>query len=328
MRSASIFAVRIIAVAAAALLLAPFAASAQGWPSRPVTMIVPFPAGGTADLLTRGLAQAMSDELGQQFVVDDRPGAGGTTGAAAVARATPDGYSLLFASGSLAALNKFMFNNLPYDPTRDLVPIALVVKIPTAIAAGLDAPIGSFQAMLDFAKANPGKLSIGHAGVGSMAHITIELLQQKAGIVLTGVPYKGGPPMATDLLGGHIPLASDLLSNFVQLATDKKVRLLAVASARRMSILPDLPTVQELIHTPFEATTWFTVMAPARTPAAIVQTVNAVANRYLQSAAGKDLIARQSAEAGGGTPEDATAFVKLELEKWEPVIRAANISLN
>jgi tripartite-type tricarboxylate transporter receptor subunit TctC len=191
MRSAIIFAVRIIALAAAALLLAPFAASAQGWPSRPVTMIVPFPAGGTADLLTRGLAQALSDELGQQFVVDNRPGAGGTTGAAAVARATPDGYSLLFASGSLAALNKFMFNNLPYDPTRDLVPVALVIKIPTAIAAGLDTPIGSFQAMVDYAKANPGKLSIGHAGVGSMAHITLELLQQKAGIVLTGVPSQG-----------------------------------------------------------------------------------------------------------------------------------------
>ena len=260
--------------------------------------------------------------------MDNRTGAGGTIGAAAVARAAPDGYSLLFASGSLAALNKFMFKDLPYDPTRDLVPVALVIKIPTVIVAGLDAPIDSFQAMIDYAKAKPGKLSIGHAGVGSMAHITLELLQQEAGIVLTGVPYKGGPPMATDLLGGHLPLASDLLSNFVQLAADKKVRLLAVASARRMSNLPDVPTVQEVIHAPFEATAWFTVMAPAGTPADIVQTVNAITNRYLQSAAGKDLVARQSAEVGGGTPEDAAAFVKLELEKWQPVIKAANISLN
>jgi tripartite-type tricarboxylate transporter receptor subunit TctC len=291
-------------------------------------MIVPFPAGGTADLLARGVAQALSDEIGQQFVVENRAGAGGNTGAAAVARAAPDGYSLLFASGSLAALNKFMFKSLPYDPQRDLVPVALVIKIPTTIVAGLDTPIGNLQAMIDYAKANPGKLSIGHAGVGSMAHITLELLQQKAGIVLTGVPYKGGPPMVTDLLGGHIPLSSDLLSNFVQLAADKKVRLLAVASARRMSNLPDVPAVQELLHAPFEATAWFIVMAPAGTPADIVQKVNAVTNRYLQSAAGKDLIARQSAEAGGGTPEEAAAFVKLELEKWEPVIKAANISLN
>jgi tripartite-type tricarboxylate transporter receptor subunit TctC len=319
---------RIIACAAVALVLSPCVVVAQAWPSRPVTMIVPFPAGGTADLLARGVAQALSDELGQQFVVENRPGAGGNTGAAAVARAAPDGYSLLFASGSLAALNKFMFKSLPYDPTRDLVPVALVIKIPTTIVAGLDAPIGSFQAMVDYAKANPGKLSIGHAGVGSMAHITLELLQRKAGIALTAVPYKGGPPMVTDLLGGHIPLSSDLLSNFVQLAADKKVRLLAVASARRMSNLPDVPSVQELLHTPFEATAWFTVMAPAGTPADIVGKVNAVTNRYLQSPAGKDLIARQSAEPGGGTSAEAAAFVKLELEKWEPVIKAANISLN
>ena len=320
--------IRLIAAAAVALALSPCAGFAQAWPSRPVTMVVPFPAGGTADLLARGIAQALSDDLGQQFVVENRAGAGGNTGAAAVARAAPDGYTLLFASGSLAALNKFLFKSLPYDPTRDLVPVALVIKIPTTIVAGLDAPIGSFQAMVDYAKANPGKLSIGHAGVGSMAHITLELLQQRAGIVLTAVPYKGGPPMVTDLLGGHIPLSSDLLSNFVQLAMDKKVRLLAVASGRRMGNLPDVPTVQELLRAPFEATAWFTVMAPAGTPADIVGKVNAVTNRYLQSTAGKDLIARQSAEAGGGTPEEVAAFVRLELEKWEPVIKAANISLN
>jgi len=320
--------IRLIAAAAVALALSPCAGFAQAWPSRPVTMVVPFPAGGTADLLARGIAQALSDDLGQQFVVENRAGAGGNTGAAAVARAAPDGYTLLFASGSLAALNKFLFKSLPYDPTRDLVPVALVIKIPTTIVAGLDAPIGSFQAMVDYAKANPGKLSIGHAGVGSMAHITLELLQQRAGIVLTAVPYKGGPPMVTDLLGGHIPLSSDLLSNFVQLAMDKKVRLLAVASGRRMGNLPDVPTVQELLRAPFEATAWFTVMAPAGTPADIVGKVNVVSNRYLQSAAGKDLIVRQSAEAGGGTPEEVATFVRLELEKWEPVIKAANISLN
>jgi tripartite-type tricarboxylate transporter receptor subunit TctC len=171
--------IRIIAFAAV-MMLSPFAVLAQTWPSRPVTMIVPFPAGGTADLLARGVAQALSDELGQQFVVENRPGAGGNTGAAAVARAAPDGYTLLFASGSLAALNKFMLKSLPYDPTRDLVPVALVIKIPTTIVAGLDAPIGNFQAMVDYARANPGKLSIGHAGIGSMAHITLSCCSRRA----------------------------------------------------------------------------------------------------------------------------------------------------
>jgi tripartite-type tricarboxylate transporter receptor subunit TctC len=320
--------VRVIASAMAVMLLSPCAASAQAWPSRPVTMMVPFPAGGTADLFARETAQALSEELGQQFVVENRAGAGGTLAAAAVAKAAPDGTSLLFASQAQAALNKFMFKSLPYDPTRELVPAVLVIKSPIAMIAGMDAPVKSFQALIDYARANPGKLNVGHAGIGSMAHVALELMQQKAGIKLTGVPYKGGAPMVTDLLGGHLPLASDLLSNFVQLAKDKRVRLLAVATARRMSDLPEVPTVQELIHAPFEAAAWFAILARAGTPADTLQKINAITNRYLQSARGKQLIAKQAVEPGGGTPADAAAFVKRELETWEPVIKAANISLD
>jgi tripartite-type tricarboxylate transporter receptor subunit TctC len=312
----------------AIMLLSLCAAAAQAWPSRPVTIMVPFPAGGTADLLARGTAQALSEELGQQFVVENRAGAGGNLAAAAVAKAAPDGTSLLFASQAQAAFNKFMFKRLPYDPSRDLVPVVLVIKSPIALIAGMDAPVKSFQAMIDYAKANPGKLSVGQAGVGSMGHVAFELLQQKAGIKLNGVPYKGGPPMVTDLLGGHLPLASDLLSNFVQLAKEKKVRLLAVTTARRISDLPEVPTVQELIHAPFEAAAWFAILVPAGTPADAVQKINAGTNRYLESARGKELIAKQAVEASGGTPADAAAFVKRELEKWEPVIKAANISLD
>ena len=320
--------VRVIAVAGAVMLLSSCAASAQAWPTRPVTMMVPFPAGGTADLLARATAQALSEELGQQFVVENRAGAGGNLAAAAVAKAAPDGTSLLFASQAQAAFNKFMFKSLPYDPARDLVPVVLVIKSPIALIAGMDAPVSSFQAMIDYAKADPGKLSVGQAGIGSMGHISFELLQQKAGIRLNGVPYKGGAPMVTDLLGGHLPLASDLLSNFVQLVREKKVRLLAVTTARRMSDLPDIPTVQELLQTPFEADAWFAILARAGTPADTLQKINAVTNRYLQSARGRELLAKQALEAGGGTPADAAAFVKLEREKWEPVIKASNISLD
>jgi tripartite-type tricarboxylate transporter receptor subunit TctC len=291
-------------------------------------MMVPFPAGGTADLLARGTAQALSDALGQPFVVENRAGASGNLAAGAVARAAPDGSSLLFASQAQAAFNKFMFKSLPYDPSRDLVPVVLVIKSPVALVAGVDAPVSSFQSMIDYAKANPGKLSIGQTGIGSMAHVAYELLQLKAGIKLNGVPYKGGASMVTDLLGGHLPLASDLLSNFIQLAKEKRVRLLALASPQRLSDLPDVPTVQELIHVPFEAAAWFVIMARAGTPADTLQKINAVTNRYLQSARGQELIAKQAVEAGGGTPADAAAFVKLELETWEPVIKAANISLD
>jgi tripartite-type tricarboxylate transporter receptor subunit TctC len=314
--------------AAAVVLLMPSAASSQAWPSRPVTVLVPFPAGGTADLLARGTAQALSEELGQPFVVENRPGASGNLAAAAVAKAAPDGSLLLFASQAQAAFNKLMFPALTYDPSRDLTPIVMVIKSPVAFVAGMDASVKSFQGMIDNAKANPGRLTIGQIGVGSMSHIAYELLQQKADIVLNGVPYKGGAPMVTDLLGGHLPLASDLLSNFIQLAKDKKVQILAIATARRFSDLPDVPTVQEQIHAPFEAAAWFALMVRAGTTVDIVQKVNAIANRYLQSAKAKDLIAKAAVEPGGGTPIDAATFIKRELEKWEPVIKAANISLN
>jgi len=316
---------RFMALAIAAMLLSPGAFSAQAWPSRPVTMVVPFPAGGTADLFAREIAQVLSDELGQPFVVENRAGGGGNPAAAAVVKAAPDGSMLLFASQAQAALNKFMYKSLPYDPARDLTPVVLVIKSPVALIAGIDAPVKSIEAMVDYAKANPGKLSVGQAGVGSMGHLAFELLQHKADIKLNGVPYKGGPPMVTDLLGGHLPVASDLLSNSIRLVNEKKLRLLAVATARRMSDLPEVPTVQELIQAPFEAAAWFGIMARTGTAADILQKINAVTNRYLESARGKELIARQAVEAGGGSPADAAAFVKLELEKWEPV---ANVVLD
>src|SRR5262245_27215230 len=186
----------------------------------------------------------------------------------------------------------------------------------------------SLQAVMEMAKAKPGQLTIGQIGVGSMSHVAYERLQFKTGIVLNGVPYKGGMPMATDLLGGHLPLGSDLLSNFINLAKEKKVRLLAVASAKRFGDVPEVPTVAEEIHQPFEASAWFAIMTRSGTPADIVQKVNAVANRYMQSDKAKELIARASLEPVGGSPAEAEAFIKRELETWAPVIKAANISLN
>jgi tripartite-type tricarboxylate transporter receptor subunit TctC len=322
---------RAIVVAAIVLLLPVVASSqtsSQSWPSRPVTIMMPQPAGGIADLLARGLAQVLSEELGQPFVVENRPGASGNLAAAAVAKAAPDGSSFLFATQAQVAFNKLMFANLPYDPARDFVPVVVVGKSPVAFVGAINGPVASLPAMIEAAKAKPGQLTIGNVGVGSMSHVAYELLQLKTGIVLNGVPYKGGAPMATDLLGGHLPLGSDLLSNFVQLAKENKIRLLAVATAKRFGDLPDVPTVQEQINTPFEAAAWFAIMARTGTPGDVVQKVNAITNRYLQSAKAKELITRASVEAAGGTPADAAAFVKLELEKWEPVIKAANISLN
>ena len=313
--------------AAAVALLLPSVASAQSWPNRPVTIMMPQPAGGIADLLARGTAQALSDEFGQPFIVENRLGASGNLAAAAVAKAAPDGSTFLYATQAQVAFNKLMFASMPYDPTRDFVPVIVAGKSPVVFIASMNGP-ASLSVMIEMAKAKPGQLTIGQTGVGSMSHVAYELLQQKTGIVLNGVPYKGGAPMATDLLGGHLPLGSDLLSNFINLAKEKKVRLLAVASGKRFGDVPDVPTVTEEIHQPFEASAWFAMMARTGTPADIVQKVNAVANRYMQSDKAKELIARASLEPVGGTPAEAAAFIKRELDTWTPVIKAANISLN
>jgi tripartite-type tricarboxylate transporter receptor subunit TctC len=316
----------VLAAAVVALLL-PSTASSQTWPNRPVTIIMPQPAGGIADLLARGTAQALSDEFGQPFIVDNRVGASGNLAAAAVAKSAPDGSTFLYATQAQVIFNKLMFATMPYDPARDFVPVIVAGKSPVVFVASMNGP-PSLSAMIETAKAKPGQLTIGQIGVGSMSHVAYELLQLKTGIVLNGVPYKGGAPMATDLLGGHLPLGSDLLSNFISLAKEKKVRLLAVASAHRFGDAPNVPTVEEEINQPFEAAAWFAIMARAGTPAEIVQKVNAVANRYLQSDKAKELIVRASLEPVGGSPAEAEAFIKRELEIWAPVIKAANISLD
>ena len=316
----------VLAAAMVALLL-PSTASSQTWPNRPVTIIMPQPAGGIADLLARGTAQALSDEFGQPFIVDNRVGASGNLAAAAVAKSAPDGSTFLYATQAQVIFNKLMFATMPYDPARDFVPVIVAGKSPVVFVASMNGP-PSLSAMIETAKAKPGQLTIGQIGVGSMSHVAYELLQLKTGIVLNGVPYKGGAPMATDLLGGHLPLGSDLLSNFINLAKEKKVRLLAVASANRFGDAPDVPTVAEEINQPFEAAAWFAIMARAGTPAEIVQKVNAVANRYLQSDKAKELIVRASLEPVGGSPAEAEAFIKRELQIWAPVIKAANISLD
>ena len=316
----------VLAATVVALLL-PSTASSQTWPNRPVTIIMPQPAGGIADLLARGTAQALSDEFGQPFIVDNRVGASGNLAAAAVAKSAPDGSTFLYATQAQVIFNKLMFATMPYDPARDFVPVIVAGKSPVVFVASMTGP-PSLSAMIETAKAKPGQLTIGQIGVGSMSHVAYELLQLKTGIVLNGVPYKGGAPMATDLLGGHLPLGSDLLSNFISLAKEKKVRLLAVASAHRFGDAPNVPTVEEEINQPFEAAAWFAIMARAGTPAEIVQKVNAVANRYLQSDKAKELIVRASLEPVGGSPAEAEAFIKRELEIWAPVIKAANISLD
>jgi len=305
------------------------AASAQAWPTRPVTWIVPFPAGGPADALARVLAADLSAKLGQQFVIENRAGAGGNLGGAAAAKAEPDGYTMIFSTPGPAAINKLMYANPGYDPEKDLTPIVLVAKSPLIIVANNDAPTKDFKGMVDYAKANPGKLNVGHPGNGTLGHITSELVQINSNIKMTNVPYRGTAPLTTDLLGGQVQLGMDFITTYIPLAKEGKLRALAVTSSQRVTTdLPDVPTVQELGFKDFEATAWYAVLTPTKTPADIIARVNVAVNAWLQSPAGKETLAKFVMQSAGGSPADASAYISSELAKWGPVIKTANIALN
>jgi tripartite-type tricarboxylate transporter receptor subunit TctC len=306
-------------------LLAP--ASAQNWPTRPVTVVVPFPAGGNVDVLARSVAAELSQKLGQQFIVDNRAGAGGNIGGAVVAKAAPDGYTLLFGTPGPLATNKLMYKSLPYDPEKDLVPVVLVAKSPLIIVAHPSTPTKDLKELIAYAKANPSKISAGNPGNGTLGHITSELLQQHTGIKMTHVPYRGTAPLTTDLLGGQVHIGMDFMPTYVPLVNDGKLRALAVTSSERVPELPDVMTVREAGFPGFEATAWYAIVAPAGTPADIVRKINAATNDYLKSQKGKAQLIQFSVQAAGGTPDDLKAYIGNELKKWEPIIKAANISM-
>ena len=238
---------RALVLAAAAALVVAFAghAGAQNWPTRPVTMVVPFTAGTTSDVVARVLADHLSKAIGQSIVIDNRGGAGGNIGGALVARAQPDGYTLLLATTGPAATNKLMYKDLSYDPQRDLAPVMLVGKSPVIIVARPDAPFRTLAEMIDYAKANPDKLNAGFPGNGTLGHITGELLKDRTHITFGQVQYRGSTPIMTDLIGGHIDVAMDSMAVYVPNVKDGRLRALAIAGAKRWSALPDVATVSE-----------------------------------------------------------------------------------
>jgi tripartite-type tricarboxylate transporter receptor subunit TctC len=301
-------------------------AHAQSWPSRPVTMIVPFPAGGATDMLARALGVELTEKLGQQVVIDNRTGATGNIGAATAAKAPPDGYTILFATPGPIALNQLMSKGLPFDPQKDFMPVVLIAKSPHIYVARPSLPAKDLGELLVYAKANPGKVNAGIPGNGTTAHISLELLLYLSGAKMTLVPYRGGVPMTADIIGGQIDIGADLISSQVTQVSGGNIRALAVTSGKRSEQLPNVPTVEEFGFPGFEATAWFVLAVPTGTPAEIVRKVNDIVNGYLQSDKGRQQLAKLDLQASGGTPEDAKAFIASEVAKWEPVIKAANIT--
>lgn len=311
--------------AAAGILLGASLAQAASWPERPVTLVVPFTAGTTSDVVARALGEYLGEKLGQSVVIENRGGAGGNIAAGAVARAEPNGYTLVLATTGQAATNKLMYREMSYDPQKDFVPVVLIGKSPVIITAGLESPAKTLPDAIAYAKAHPGKLSVGFPGNGTLGHITGILLQQRAGIEVNQAQYRGTTQIMTDLMGGHIDLAMDSMGGYVPNVQERKLRALAIAGSRRWSGLPDVPTVAEFGLPGFEATVWYALLAPAGTPEAIVEKLNTAANAFLDTPQAKDMFAKLGIERAGGTPDDLKAFMASEIAKWEPVIKSANI---
>lgn len=292
---------------------------------RPVTMVVPFTSGTTSDVVARALMDHLSKAIGQPIVIDNRGGAGGNIGAGMVAKAKPDGYTILLATTGPAATNKLMYKTMSFDPQRDFADIVLVGKAPVIIVARPNGPANSLQGLIGYAKANPDKVTAGFPGNGTLGHITGKLLQERSGIKFGETQYRGSTPIITDLLGGHIDIAMDSMAAYVPQVQDGKLRALAIASSRRFAGLPDVPAASEAGLPGFEASVWYAMLAPTGTPAPVIAKLNAATNDFLKTAQAKELFEKLGIDVAGGTPNDLRAFVSSEIEKWAPIIKSANI---
>jgi tripartite-type tricarboxylate transporter receptor subunit TctC len=319
--------IRFRATLALACLLAPTLASAQSWPSRPITLIVPFAAGGALDLPARHLAGALSVSLGQQVVVDNRVGANGNIGAAFVAKSDADGYTLLLGSPGVLSNNRFMYKSMPFDADRAFAPVILLAKSPLMVAASLKLPVHDLPELIAYAKANPGKVNVGTPGVGSQAHLTMELLQKQTGTTLTYVPYRGGSNVVSDLIGGQIDLGANFVPALLGAAKDGLLRGLFVTTLDRSKQSPAVPTVHESGLPGFESVAWYSIVAPAGTPREIVLKLNAAINDYLKSENGQRQFETLDMQPAGGRPEDLRAYIDSEVAKWGPIIKAAGITM-
>ncbi len=311
--------------AVTALLLAALAGAASAqYPSRPVRFIVPSAAGGGTDIIARAISLKLSESLGAQFVVENRPGAGQMIGIELAAKAPADGYTLLMAASTLA-INPIMFKTVPYDPIRDFAPITQAASLPNVVVVHPSLPVHSVAELIAYAKARPGQLNFASAGIGTSPQMSIELLKSMAGIDMVHIPYKGTAPGVVDVLAGQVLVMAPNVLTALPHIKSGKLRALAVTSAKRSAALPDVPTVAEAGLPGYDSTQWYGVLAPAGTNRGIVARLHdAIARSLRDEEVGKRLAA-DGAEPVGSSPEEFAAFIKSETEKWAKVAQAAGI---
>jgi tripartite-type tricarboxylate transporter receptor subunit TctC len=314
-----------IAVVAALSLLFGYSAQAADWPTKTVTLVVPFAAGGTTDIISREVGDKLAAALKQTVVVENRAGAGGTVAANFVAKAPPDGHTLLMATIA-HSVAPGIYKNLPYDFERDFDPIALVASTPNVLIVNNDLPVKSVAELIAYAKANPGKLNFGSAGIGSTEHLSGELFRAMTKTQLTHIPYKGGAPMMADLMGGQIQFAIETSPSAAPHVRGGQVRALAVTTTKRSPAYPGLPTLDESGLAGYEVTTWFALMAPHGTPPAVVRRLNDVLVKLLTEPDVTKQFEEQGVSAGKMSGPDLAAFIRNETAKWTKTAKDAGIA--
>ncbi|WP_414653652.1 Bug family tripartite tricarboxylate transporter substrate binding protein [Geminicoccus sp.] len=306
----------------------PAPAEAQApYPSRPVTLVVPFSAGGSTDLVARLIAQEMTGHLGQQIMVENRGGAGGTIGSAAVARAVPDGYTILMATVATHALNPLLYKTIPYDPVRDFTPISLLARFPSVLVVHPAVAANNVQELIDLLKANPGEYSYASAGNGTPSHLSGEMFKSMAGVDMFHVPYKGAGPALVDVMGGHVPIMFDNLPPSLEHIRAGTLRGLGVTSKERAPTILELPAVDETLPG-YEIYSWNALFAPAGTPQSIIRRLHGAALAAVKDPEAATRLKELSVTAVGSTPEELATYLKTELTKWAPIIQTSGVQLD
>jgi tripartite-type tricarboxylate transporter receptor subunit TctC len=300
-------------------------ALAQPYPSRPIRLIVPFPPGGSTDILARALAQKLSEGLGQAVVIDNRPGAGGSIGADAAAKAAPDGHTLMMGHLGTLAVNPAIYRNLPYDPVKSFAPVSLMAMVPSVLVVNPQVPAASAAELIAYARAHPGKLAYGSAGSGSTSHLTTEYFKLATGTDILHVPYKGIGPMLTDLISGQLSMGLNGAPAVMPHVNSGRLRALAVSGLARLPSLPHIPTLDEAGVKGFDASGWYGVVAPAGTSRAVIERLNAEIRRIMQTPDLRARLDNEGAISAPGSPEEFAAFIVSEIARWAAVLKRAGI---
>ena len=314
----------LLALGAVLSFTAPLAAQAQSYPERPIKFVVPYPPGGGTDVVARIVQPRLQAVLGQSIVIDNKGGAGGSLGTDIVSKATPDGYTVLFTLSS-HTINPAIFPKLPYDTLKDFEPVGTVASLPQLLAANLNVPVRSVADVVAQAKAAPDKFSFASVGNGSPGHLAGELMVIRTGAQMVHIPYRGGGPAVNDVLGGQVPLLWVSIPAAAQQVKAGKLRALAVSTVKRSPAFPDVPTMQEAGVADFEVDSWYAMLVPAKTPRAIIDTLNKALNTVLAEPAVRNQLLEQGADAVGGTPEALGKVIAAELPKWAKLAKDANI---